>query len=71
MEVVGELVRFYPDQAWFYSVEVRVELLLVITGYKAQVSLQERVEQRDELFAPSDNILPESGLRFMNARRYA
>ena len=71
MEVVGELVRFYPDQAWFDSVEVRVELLLVITGYRAQVSFQEGVEQRDELFAPSDDVLPESGLRFMNPRGYA
>ena len=44
MEVVGQLVSFYSDEAWFYSVEVRVELLLIIAGYKAQISLQERIE---------------------------
>ena len=71
MEVVGQLVRFNPYEAWFYGVEVRVELFLIIAGYKAQVSLEERVDEGDELFAPSNDILPESGLRLMNPRGYA
>ena len=71
MEVVGQLVGFHSDEAWFYGVEVRVELLLVVPGYEAQIGLQKGKEKRDELLASSNNVLPEPGLRFMNPRRYA
>src|SRR5712664_1905568 len=71
MEVVRQLISFHSDEARFYRVEVRVELFLIITTYKAQVRFEKGIDEWDELFAPSNDILPESGLRLMNSRRYA
>src|SRR5260370_20452346 len=71
MEVVGQLVCFNPYEAWFYGVEVGVELFLIIAGYKAQVSFEEGVDEWDELFAPSNDVLPESRLGLMNPCGYA